>query len=321
MSPPVAFSSTSTGGLTSRRSPKPVRVFMREAPMTRTLLAASTLFVLILATVCQAEDPPARADPAGKLTKDELDKMLAKLGYETKPLGKSFTEVTLERSEWTSVIRTSLSTDNTHIWFDVYLLTVNHPEEVPAAVWKKLLAKNEEVSPAVFSFNKTNKRIYLSCSIANTEVTPILLRKELEFLDRWVEKTYDVWKLSNFVPPMSEEGEKELGRLSGTWKVSEYNEHGKQLTAEEADKFSLTINKNTFKLMKDGKNVRSGQLVAGAGRGAKHLDRYDTGGSVLGIFKLDDDTLTWCFSPGERPTKFAGDMKTLTTVLILKREK
>jgi uncharacterized protein (TIGR03067 family) len=288
--------------------------------MTRTLLAVLSLAILSLATVCRAQQP-AKADHAGKLTKDELDKMLAKLGYETRPLSKTVTEVTVERPEWTSVIRTSLSADNTQIWFDVHLLTVTHPEEVPAPVWKRLLAKNEEVSPAAFSFNKTNKRIYLSSSIANAEVTPALLRKELEVLNAWVEKTYDVWKLSNFVPPMSEEGEKELGALAGTWKVTVYNEQGKQLAAEEAAKFSLTISKNTFKLMREGKSVRSGQLVAGVANDVKHLDRYDLGGSVLGIFKLDDDTLMWSYSPNERPTKFVGDMKTLTTVLILKREK
>jgi uncharacterized protein (TIGR03067 family) len=289
--------------------------------MTRTLIAVLTLSVLILATVCQAQDPPAKVDPAGKMTKDELDKMLAKLGYETRPLGKTFTEVTIERSEWTSVIRTSMSTDNTRIWFDAYLLTVTRPDEVTGTVWKRLLAKNDEVSPAAFSFNRTNKRIYLSSSIANADVTPALLRKELEFLDKWVEKTYDVWKLSNFVPPMTEEAEKVLGTLTGTWKVTEFVDQGKPLSAEEAAKFSLTISKNTFKFLKEGKSIRSGQLVVALSGGSKHLDRYDTGGSVLGIFKLDDDTLTWCYSPGERPVKFAGDVKTLTTMLILKREK
>jgi uncharacterized protein (TIGR03067 family) len=283
--------------------------------MARTFPLALLLVTLTLSSTA-AQDPPAR------LSKDGLDQMLGKFGFKTSAVSKTTTEVVIERTGWTSVIRVSLSAEGNHIWLDAYLLTITRPEDVPAAVWKRLLAKNEDVNPAAFMFNATSKRLYLTRLLPNADVTPMLLRQELEYLDGCIEKTADVWRLSNFVPPMTPEGEKLLPALAGTWKVTEFVDQGKPLTAEDAAKFSLTIDKNTFRFVRDGKTlIRRGQLVAGAAGATKHLDRYATDGSVRGIFKLDGDTLTWCYAPGERPTAFAGDEKTKTTLLVLKREK
>jgi uncharacterized protein (TIGR03067 family) len=288
--------------------------------MPRTAAALLLFFAPGLSAGPPAQDPSAKADAPAKLTKDGLDKMLEKLGYETKALDKVFTQVTVERPGWVSRLRVSLSNDATRVWLDAWFVTVTRPGDVPAATWRRLAAGNEDVSPAAFSFNPVNKRVYLSHSLPNENVTPITLRKEIEFLDGWVEKTYDLWKLSNFVPEMTTEGEKELATLAGRWRVAEFSDQGKPLAADEAAKFSLVVEKNLFQLQKDGKTFRSGQLVAGAG-GKGHLDRYETSGSVRGLYRLDGDTLTWAYAPGDRPATFAGDAKTLTTLLVLRREK
>lgn len=283
--------------------------------MSRTLAAAA---LLALAAAAAAQDPPAKADGRARLTKDALDKMIEKLGYETRPLDPTFTELTVERGGWTTRLRAFLSPDGNRVWLDAWFVTVTRPEDVPAATWRRLLAKNEEMSPAAFSLNATNKRLYLSLSIPNADITPAVLRKEIEFLDAWVEKTADVWKLSNFVPAMTPDGEKELAALAGKWRVTEFSDQGKPLEPAEAARFALAIDKNLFAFTRDGKALRTGQLVAGAG---KHLDRYDTSGSVRGVSKLDGDTLTWAYAPGDRPATLAGDAKTKTTLLVLKREK
>jgi uncharacterized protein (TIGR03067 family) len=279
-----------------------------------------TAAVLLLASTLGPSAGLSAQDAPARVTKDSLDRMLEKLGYETKPLDKVFTQVTIERPGWTSRLRVSLSADGTRIWIDAWFVTVTRPEDVPAATWRRLMAKNEDTSPAAFSFNPVNKRVYLSHSLPNEGVTPVSLRKEIEFLDGWVEKTYDLWKLSNFVPEMTPEGEKELATLAGRWRVSEFSDQGKPLPAEEAARFSLLIEKNTFQFQRDGKTFRSGQLLAGAG-GKNHLDRYETSGSVRGLYRFDGDTLTWAYAPGDRPAAPAGDVKTLTTLLVLKREK
>lgn len=275
----------------------------------------AAVLLAFLASASLAQDPPA------KLTKEALDKMIEKLGHETRPIDKTFTEVVVERGGRTTRLRASISPDGTRVWLDAWFVTVTRPEDVPAATWRRVLAKNEEVSPAAFSLNPADKRLYLSLSVPNADVTPAVLRREIEFLDGWVEKTADVWKLSNFVPAMTPEGEKELAALAGAWKVVEFADLGKPLEAEEAAKFALAIEKNTFRFSKDGKTLRSGQLVAGVGDGKKHLDRYDTGGSVRGVFKLDGDTLAWAFAPGDRPASPEADPRTKTTLLVLKREK
>lgn len=280
-------------------------------------LCAVAVLALALSPSGRADDPPAPK----RLTNDELVKMVNRLGHDTKVLDKTFTQVTVERSGWRSVIRLSLSTDGAVVWMDAWLASATFPEVVPAETWRKLLAKNEALHPVSFTFTKSNKRLYLTHSLPNADLTPALLREHLELLDKSIEQTKDLWKLANFVPPVSADGLKQLDSLAGKWKVVEMNDAGKELSAEDAAKYGYTFDKDKFELIRDDKSIRKGQLVAAPGEGAKQLDRYDTGVVVHGIFKLDGDTLTWCYSSTARPTKFAGDAKTSTTLLVLKREK
>jgi uncharacterized protein (TIGR03067 family) len=281
--------------------------------MTRTGIAAALCAALALV--------PARAAEPKRLTNDELAKALTKLGYETKALDKVFTQVVVERTGWRSVIRASLSTDETIVWFDAWFVSISHPEDVPAETWRKLLAKNDEIAPTAFAVNTKNKRLYLSVSFPNADVTPVELRKQLEALDALVEKTRDLWKLDNFVPPLTAAGEKELTALAGTWVPTEFNDVGTELSAEETAKFAYKFDGPNFQLLKDGKVLRSGRIVPTPGAKGLQLDRYDTTDSRHGIAKRDGDTLTWCFSVGARPTKFAGDAKSETSLLVLKRQK
>jgi uncharacterized protein (TIGR03067 family) len=280
--------------------------------------ALCAVVLLALAAAGRADDPPAGPK---RLTNDELVKMVTRFGHEVKVLDKTFTQVTIDRPGWRSVLRLSLSTDGTNIWFDAWLVTTNFPEAVPAETWRKLMARNDGLFPVAFTLNKTTRKLYLTHTIPNADVTPAVLREHLELLDKSLEQTRALWKLSNFVPPVSEDGKKQLEALTGKWKAVEMNDVGTDRSAEEAAKFEYTFDKDTFKFFKDGKALRDGQLVAATGAGVKHLDRYDTGIVMHGIYKLDGDTLRWCYSSRVRPTKFVGDAKTATSLLVLKREK
>lgn len=281
---------------------------------------------LALAALCAALVPGSagRADEPKRLTNDELVKMATKLGYEVKPTDKTFTQVTIDRAGWRSVVSISLAADGSRVWFEAYILAVTFPDDVPADTWRKLLAKNGELFPVSFTFNKDRKRLYLMHSVPNADLTPAQLRTSLELMDRTIEQTKDVWKLANFVPPVSAAGLKQLDALTGKWTATALSDQGKDWTAEDAGKMSFTFEKDKFTLLRDGKVLRSGHLVAapaGALGGEARLDRYDTGVSAHGIYKLDGDTLTWCYSTTARPTKFATEAKTLTTLYVLKRAK
>jgi uncharacterized protein (TIGR03067 family) len=267
---------------------------------------------------------PARtggADEPKRLTNDELVKMLTNLGYETKVLDKTFTQVLVERADWRSVMRASLSTDGTAVWLDSGFVTLTFPEDVPAETWRKLLAKNEQFAPLAFSVNAKNKRLYLSVSFPNANLTPAELRKQVDALDGQIEKTQPLWKLANFVPPLTPAGEKELAALAGTWAVIEMNDIGEQLAAAEAAKLAYRFDGQKFQLLKDGKSLRSGLLVATPGEKHSRLDRYDTSLGLHGITKRDGDTLTWCYSSTGRPTRFAADAKTATSLIVMTRQK
>jgi uncharacterized protein (TIGR03067 family) len=285
--------------------------------MRRSVCAAVLYAVAGLALVPAATG----ADEPKRLTNDELIKMVNRFGYDVKVLDKTFTQVAIDREGWRSVVRLSLSTDGTVVWIDAWLLTPRFPDAVPAETWRKLLAKNEAIHPVMFSMNAKSKRLYLMHSLPNADLTPALLREHISLLDKTIEETKDLWKLANFVPPVSADGMKQLGSLSGTWKVVEMNDVGKEISAEEAAKYAYKFDKDKFELTKDGKSIRKGQLVAATTDGTKQLDRYDTGTVVHGIYKLDGDTLTWCYSSSARPGSFAGNAKTSTSLFVMKREK
>jgi uncharacterized protein (TIGR03067 family) len=298
--------------------------------MIRSSPAAVLCAVALLAAVAalgRADDPPAAPK---RLTNDELVKMITRFGYEVKVLDKTFTQVTIDREGWRSTVRLSLSADGSNLWLDAWLGTANFPDAVPAATWRKLLARNDSLHPVAFALNKKTGRLYLTHTIPNADLTPALLREHVEVLDKSIEQTQALWKLSNFVPPVSEAGQKQLAALAGTWKAVEMNDGGTQLSAEDAAKYGYKFDKDKFDLLKEGKSTRTGQLVAATeevpsakpeGVGVKQLDRYDTGIVMHGIYKLDGDTLTWCYSSKVRPSKFAGDTQTSTSLLVLKREK
>lgn len=245
--------------------------------------------------------------------------MLTKMGYEFAPANGS-TTVTVDRGNWRSIIRLWVSTDKSRLWLDAWFLTVTRPEDVPAATWRNLLAANGDVAaPATFSVAPESRRLSLSLIVANDNVAPAQLQAGITRLDGLIEKTKDLWKVDNFAPPVSADGQKELEKLAGTWKVTEFDDLGKPLPADEAAQFKLVVEKNQFRLSRGDIVTRRGVLVPGVRDGKPYLDRYHTNGGDRGVYKLDGDTLTWAYSSAARPEKFAGNET--TTVLTLKREK
>src|SRR5262245_54652398 len=176
-------------------------------------LALTSLGIALCAFSSHAAEP---ATPK-RLSSDELMKMVAKLGYETKLLDKETIQVTVERDGGRSVMRVNLSNDGTMVWADAWFVTVSHPEAVPGTTGMKLLAKNNEINPAAFTMAKQNKRVYLTKPLPNVDVKPADLRKLVEDMDKLIQDNTDLWKLSNFVPPVAEEGLEQLASLEGKW--------------------------------------------------------------------------------------------------------
>jgi uncharacterized protein (TIGR03067 family) len=277
--------------------------------------AAALCAAAALCSAGRGDDPPKPV----LLSQDDVNKMLTKMGHEF-PASKGPVTLTIDRGTWRSVIRVSTSNDKTRIWLDAGLVTVTRLEDVPTATWRNLLVANEQVvTPAAFSLDPKSRRLYLNLALANENVTPAQLQAEINKLDGLIEKTKDLWKVDNFAPAVSAEGQKELERLAGTWRVTEFDDLGKSLPADEAAQFKLVVEKNQFRLLKGDTLIRRGVLVPGVEDGKPYLDRYHTTGGDRGVYKLDGDTLTWAYSSADRPEKFAGNAT--TTVLTLKREK
>jgi uncharacterized protein (TIGR03067 family) len=123
--------------------------------------------------------------------------------------------------------------------------------------------------------------------------------------------------------PALKDGKNDLKKLDGEWKVESWVQLGRPIpmTATwsfRGDKYALDMGTN-----------QEGTIALGQGKTPAAIDLAITGGSCAGkdqpgIYKLDGDTLTFCFAwPGvpERPTDFASTAENRRILITLKRAK
>jgi RNA polymerase sigma-70 factor (ECF subfamily) len=116
---------------------------------------------------------------------------------------------------------------------------------------------------------------------------------------------------------------KDEEKILGTWAL-ESGEDGGQKAPEERIKEAKAIfaadGKMTAKL---GEREQEFTYLLDPSKNPKEFSvTDDKGRTVLGIYKLDGDTLTVCFARGgDRPTEFASKEGTTVVLEVLKREK
>jgi RNA polymerase sigma factor (sigma-70 family) len=116
---------------------------------------------------------------------------------------------------------------------------------------------------------------------------------------------------------------KDEEKILGTWAVVSHEEGG-QRAPEEAIKEAKVIFAADGKMTgKQGGKEQEFTYKLDPARKPKEFDgTNDKGRTVLGIYKLDGDTLTICFNRlGDRPTAFASKEGTTAVLQVLKREK
>lgn len=123
-------------------------------------------------------------------------------------------------------------------------------------------------------------------------------------------------------PPQDERVE--LAKIQGTWHVAVAEENGDRLPKERRENARLTIVGSRFKL-EDGKTTLEGSFNVG-GKDPMTFDAFaelaanETVG-VPGIYKIDKDTVTLCFSRAKkRPTEFKTLPGQNAVLLVLRRE-
>jgi uncharacterized protein (TIGR03067 family) len=126
-------------------------------------------------------------------------------------------------------------------------------------------------------------------------------------------------------PKKDELAKKELEKLQGTWKLVSIEKRGQKFDAEGKvpDSFNMVIagDKMTF-----GKREITFTIDLTTDPKLIDLTHVKEKVTIESIYKLDGDTFTMCYRPGDapakdRPTAFKTDEKTTYEIRVYKREK
>jgi uncharacterized protein (TIGR03067 family) len=111
---------------------------------------------------------------------------------------------------------------------------------------------------------------------------------------------------------------KALEQLQGEWKLTSAIRDGKEAPAKEIENAVLTVKGDTFTMAKSAK----GKIDA-TKKPAEIDITPKEGSSTKGIYKLEGDTLTFCFAkPGNaRPKEFASKEGGETILMVFKKSK
>jgi uncharacterized protein (TIGR03067 family) len=127
--------------------------------------------------------------------------------------------------------------------------------------------------------------------------------------------------------PLTAEQKKELEKLSGTFEVTVFEENGKKRSAEELKKMKV-VQKGAEWTFTEGTDQTEGKDTVFPDKSPRQINSLytrgpDEGQTVLGIYKIEGDTITYCWAKSgkERPTEFATKESSGHTLMTLKRVK
>jgi uncharacterized protein (TIGR03067 family) len=129
-------------------------------------------------------------------------------------------------------------------------------------------------------------------------------------------------------PAKDKEDKDDIKKFAGDWTVASWKQGGADLDADrlEAAKWSVKDNKYTFEM--DG-NAEEGTIKLDPTKKVPTIDLTITGGNDKGkeqpgIYKIDGDTITFCFArPGgtDRPKDFTSTEDDSNILIVMKRKK
>jgi len=119
---------------------------------------------------------------------------------------------------------------------------------------------------------------------------------------------------------------KDLKKLEGKWQLTSQSANGKEATADEVKKFTVTIDADgKWKAYQDGTVIFEGTVKLDPSKKPKAADWTvkvgDQTVTALAIYEVDGDTFKHCFSRDKRPEKFESTEGSGVTNAVYKRVK
>ena len=133
-----------------------------------------------------------QSQEATKIDDAGLRGMLTGLGYEVKEPGASTFEVPISNAGLNIPTRVFLAKSKSKIWLSVALMTKDGVDKLTQEDLRKLLEKNVEVGPCHFMIE--GGWLKMKMAIDNRNITPVILRAELEYLANRVADAKPVWQ-------------------------------------------------------------------------------------------------------------------------------
>lgn len=121
-----------------------------------------------------------------------------------------------------------------------------------------------------------------------------------------------------------------MKQLQGVWRPESVTVAGKKQEGIDLDTFkgmTLTIDRNKSILKAaDDAPISTYEMTFDANKDPKTFDAKEVEGLGVGtiykgIWKVEGDTLLWCFSLKDRPTRFESKEGTDVTLMVQKRQK
>ena len=123
-----------------------------------------------------------------------------------------------------------------------------------------------------------------------------------------------------------EPAKQELARHQGTWTAVSFRREGQETPAEIVRTITRTVEGDHVVWKRDGKSFAGTTVVLDPGRDPKAIDVLPDGGPsrgkrVLGIYKIEKDTLTLCMADPDqpRPREFKAEKGSKHTLMVFRR--
>src|SRR5262245_9949603 len=110
--------------------------------------------------------------------------------------------------------------------------------------------------------------------------------------------------------------------IQGIWKPEKIMERGREMAPEKRAKLRIEFKEGKAIIRAEGEKDRPADYTIDAAKTPRNISiKPEDKEGMIGIYKLDGDTLTICLGREARPTEFESKENVHTLLMVLKREK
>lgn len=147
------------------------------------------------ATAFSSGDPQSPGDTRSTLTTaEEVREMLKKAGFEAKIAGSLAASTEKQIDRWTIPVLVSVSEDENWLQIALGLKVIEDPaKQLSATDLLALMKASQDHAPACFCFRPDRKRTEVALTLRNQNLSPALLRSEINRLAIAAKNTSSLW--------------------------------------------------------------------------------------------------------------------------------